>query len=99
VLDDLDLLLIMTVNPGFGGQELLPAMLGKVAAARGLLERCGRDIDLEVDGGVTLSNARELACAGATVFVAGTTVFHHPEGAAAGVRELASAARAGACHE
>jgi ribulose-phosphate 3-epimerase len=73
VLDDLDLILIMTVNPGFGGQAFIPAMLQKVAAARELLG--DRDIILQVDGGIDRNTAPTLAKAGANAFVAGTAVF------------------------
>ena len=88
LLDDIDLLLIMTVNPGFGGQQLIPASLRKVRDARRRIAESGKTIDLEVDGGVGPDNARALAEAGADVFVAGTTVFGHPDGAAAGIRAI-----------
>ena len=88
LLDDIDLLLIMTVNPGFGGQELIPATARKVREARRRISEAGKTIDLEVDGGIGPDNARELAGAGADVFVAGTTVFRHPEGAVAGIRAI-----------
>ena len=88
LLDDIDLLLIMTVNPGFGGQKLIPATVQKVRDAARIIAESGRQIDLEVDGGVGPENARELADAGADVFVAGTSVFKHPEGAAGGIRAL-----------
>lgn len=91
VLEDVDQLLIMTVNPGCGGQSLLPATLGKVARARALLDAAGRDIPLEVDGGITQDNARLAVEAGANVLVAGTSVFGHPNGPAAGVRALREA--------
>ena len=91
LLDDLDLLLIMTVNPGFGGQKLISATIGKVRDASERIRTSGRSIDLEVDGGVGPDNARELAAMGATVFVAGTTVFKHPGGAAAGIRAIRAA--------
>lgn len=73
VIDDLDLILIMSVNPGFGGQKFIPDALRKLAQARALIG--GRPIDLEVDGGVTAENARALADAGANVLVAGTSVY------------------------
>ena len=91
LLDDIDLVLIMTVNPGFGGQKLIPATVRKVEEASQRIRTAGRSIDLEVDGGVGPDNARELAAAGADVFVAGTTVFKHPDGAAAGIRSIRSA--------
>ena len=73
VIDQLDLILIMTVNPGFGGQSFIPAMLEKIRQARALIGP--RAIDLEVDGGVTAANAGEIARAGANVLVAGSAVF------------------------
>jgi ribulose-phosphate 3-epimerase len=73
VMDQLDLILIMTVNPGYGGQSFLPSMLEKVRQARALIG--GRDIDLEVDGGVTAKNAGEIYRAGANVLVAGSAIF------------------------
>ena len=88
LLDDIDLLLIMTVNPGFGGQALIPATIRKVQDARQKIAESGKQIDLEVDGGVGPDNARVLAEAGADVFVAGTTIFRHPEGAADGIRAI-----------
>lgn len=79
VLDDLDLLTIMSVNPGFGGQTFLPSALPKVAqAAKMLGDRLGR-VELEVDGGVTAQNAAPCRSAGATVLVAGTGVFAAPD--------------------
>jgi ribulose-phosphate 3-epimerase len=73
VIADVDLLLIMSVNPGFGGQGFIAESLAKIRQARALIG--GRPIDLEVDGGVTIENIRDLALAGADVFVAGTSVF------------------------
>jgi ribulose-phosphate 3-epimerase len=73
VIDLLDLVLIMSVNPGFGGQAFIPAALDKIAAARALA--AGRPIDIEVDGGVTADNAAKVAAAGANALVAGSAVF------------------------
>ena len=73
VIDDVDLVLVMSVNPGFGGQSFIPESLTKLAQARALIG--GRDIDLEVDGGVTAANARAIADAGANVLVAGSSVY------------------------
>jgi ribulose-phosphate 3-epimerase len=87
-----DLLLIMTVNPGFGGQSFIPAMLDKIARARALLAARNPLGELEVDGGVDLRTIGPAHAAGAQVFVAGTAVFGHPDGPAAGVRALAAAA-------
>ncbi len=73
VLDDVDLILVMSVNPGFGGQQFIPSALEKIARIRAMIG--DRDIDLEVDGGVTAQNAGEIAAAGANVLVAGSAVF------------------------
>ena len=73
VLDDIDLLLVMSVNPGFGGQSFIPETLNKLAQAKALIGN--RPIDLEVDGGITADNARAVAEAGANVFVAGSSVY------------------------
>jgi ribulose-phosphate 3-epimerase len=75
VLDDLDLVLLMTVNPGFGGQGFIDACLPKVHALRAMLDRRGSEAELEVDGGVKVSNIAAIAHAGADVFVAGSAVF------------------------
>lgn len=75
VLDKLDLLLLMSVNPGFGGQSFIPAVLPKIEAARRLIDASGRDIRLEVDGGVNLQTIGRCAAAGADMFVAGTAIF------------------------
>ncbi len=86
VLDEVDLLVIMSVNPGFGGQAFIPRSVAKVARARAMIEshRPGA-IELEVDGGVSAKTAPALAAAGATVLVAGSAVFGHPGGPGAGV--------------
>lgn len=73
VLEDIDLLLVMSVNPGFGGQSFIPETLNKLRQARALIG--ARPIDLEVDGGITADNARAVAEAGANVFVAGSSVY------------------------
>jgi ribulose-phosphate 3-epimerase len=73
VMDDLDLILIMSVNPGFGGQKYIPAMTDKIASAKALIGN--RPIDVEVDGGVTADNAGEIARAGANALVAGSAIF------------------------
>ena len=75
VLDKIDLLLLMSVNPGFGGQSLLPSVYGKLRQARAMLDASGHDIRLQVDGGVTVKNIRALAEAGADTFVVGTAIF------------------------
>lgn len=94
VLDDLDLLLIMTVNPGFGGQAFIPRSLDKVARARRMIEkRRPGEVDIEVDGGVSAGTAPALVRAGATVLVAGSAVFGHPGGPQAGVDTIRAAIR------
>ncbi|RME67676.1 MAG: ribulose-phosphate 3-epimerase [Alphaproteobacteria bacterium] len=75
VLDLVDLVLVMTVNPGFGGQQFLDSQLPKIAALRRLIDAAGRAIDLEVDGGVTVATAPAILAAGADVLVAGTASF------------------------
>jgi ribulose-phosphate 3-epimerase len=75
VLDELDLVLIMSVNPGFGGQTFIPEALNKLRAVRERIDRSGRDIWLEVDGGVKVGNIAEIARAGADTFVAGSAIF------------------------
>jgi ribulose-phosphate 3-epimerase len=76
VFDLLDLILIMTVNPGFGGQAFLPSQLAKIKAARARIDASGRDVMLEVDGGINPETAKQAVAAGAGVLVAGTAVFH-----------------------
>jgi ribulose-phosphate 3-epimerase len=75
VLEEVDQILVMTVNPGFGGQSFIEAMLPKIDKIRGWIEKYGLDVDLQVDGGVTKDNIGRAASAGANVFVAGTSVF------------------------
>ena len=75
VLDDLDLVLLMTVNPGFGGQSFIDACLPKIHALRAMLDRRGSEAELEVDGGVKVSNIAQVSHAGADVFVAGSALF------------------------
>ena len=75
VLDKLDLILIMSVNPGFGGQSFIPAALDKLKRVRALIDRSGRGIRLEVDGGVKVDNIASIAHAGADTFVAGSAIF------------------------
>ena len=79
VLDDLDLVLLMTVNPGFGGQSFIEACLPKIHALRGMLDKRGLETELEVDGGVKISNIDRISHAGADVFVAGSAVFGSPD--------------------
>jgi ribulose-phosphate 3-epimerase len=75
VIDKVDLVLIMSVNPGFGGQSFIDAALRKVERARHLIDQSGRDIRLEVDGGIKVDNIRAVADAGADTFVAGSAIF------------------------
>jgi len=92
VMDKLDLILLMSVNPGFGGQSFIPHTLQKIAAVRKLIEASGRDILLQVDGGIKTDNIAEVAAAGADTFVAGSAIFGKPDyaGIIAGMRrELA----------
>jgi ribulose-phosphate 3-epimerase len=79
VIEKVDLILIMSVNPGFGGQSFIDAALRKVELARRLIERSGRDIRLEVDGGIKVDNIRRVADAGADTFVAGSAIFGQPD--------------------
>jgi ribulose-phosphate 3-epimerase len=79
VLEEVDQILVMTVNPGFGGQSFIEAMLPKIEKLRGWIEKAGLEIDLEVDGGITEANIGRAASAGANVFVAGTSVFKHAD--------------------
>jgi len=83
VLDDVDLVLVMSVNPGFGGQSFLPAALPKIEAIRAMIERRGLAVDLEVDGGVAADTAAKVTRAGADVLVAGSAVFGKADRAAA----------------
>jgi ribulose-phosphate 3-epimerase len=79
VLDKVDLILIMSVNPGFGGQSFIDSALRKIERARKLIDASGRDIRLEVDGGIKVDNIRRVADAGADTFVAGSAIFNAPD--------------------
>lgn len=79
VLGDLDMVLLMSVNPGFGGQKFIPRTLSKIRELRRMIDEKGYDVKIEIDGGVTLDNAREIVTAGADVLVAGNTVFKSPD--------------------
>ncbi|WKS99751.1 ribulose-phosphate 3-epimerase [Gallibacterium salpingitidis] len=79
VMDKIDIILIMSVNPGFGGQSFLPSALVKLQQARERIKASGRDIRLEVDGGVKIDNIAEIARAGADMFVAGSAIFGKPD--------------------
>ena len=79
VIEDIDLILIMSVNPGFGGQSFIDSALRKIEAARKRIEASGKDIRLEVDGGIKADNIRRVADAGADTFVAGSAIFGKPD--------------------
>lgn len=79
VMDKLDIILLMSVNPGFGGQSFIPGTLDKLRQVRKLIDDSGFDIRLEVDGGVKVDNIHEIAAAGADMFVAGSAIFNQPD--------------------
>ena len=79
VMDKVDMVLLMSVNPGFGGQKFIPGTLDKLREARALIDASGREIRLESDGGVSVKNIREIAAAGADTFVAGSAIFNAPD--------------------
>ena len=82
VLDKIDIVLIMSVNPGFGGQQFIPASLDKLKEVRKIIDQSGRDIRLEIDGGVKIENIGDICAAGADTFVAGSAIFNADEYAA-----------------
>ncbi len=88
VIDQIDLLLVMTVNPGFGGQAYIQAMEQKVVEARGLIDRSGSDVAIEVDGGISTATAPGARLAGADLLVAGSAILQHLGGKVAAVAEL-----------
>ena len=96
VLTETDLVLAMTVNPGFGGQAYIPSVEKKVARLRRLIDESGLPIELEVDGGITADTIRGAAAAGADVFISGSWMYAHSDGKAAAVRQLRAAAVSGA---
>ena len=102
VIDSIDLVLIMSVNPGFGGQRFIPTSLAKLQRARRIIEDSGFDIRLQIDGGVKTDNIADIAAAGADTFVAGTAIFGSADYAAtiAALREQIAAgqARSGQAH-
>lgn len=95
VLDKVDMVLLMSVNPGFGGQKFIPGTLDKLREARKMIDHSGYDIRLEIDGGVKVDNIREIAEAGADTFVAGSAIFNTPDYKAtiAAMREELAAAK------
>ncbi|EGJ12379.1 ribulose-phosphate 3-epimerase [Rubrivivax benzoatilyticus] len=96
VIDKVDLVLIMSVNPGFGGQSFIDSALRKIEKARRTIDASGRDIRLEVDGGIKVDNIRRVADAGADTFVAGSAIFGQPDYAAVIAAMRAELARRGA---
>jgi ribulose-phosphate 3-epimerase len=95
VIDDLDMILLMSVNPGFGGQKFIDSSLDKLRQARRMIDACGRDIRLEIDGGVKTDNIREIAAAGADTFVAGSAIFGSDDYAATIAKMKSEIAAAG----
>jgi ribulose-phosphate 3-epimerase len=93
VLEDLDLVLVMSVNPGFGGQSFIPSALEKLRVVREKIDRTDKPVRLEIDGGVKPDNIGEIARAGADTFVAGSAIFGHPDYAQV-IREMHAAVAA-----
>lgn len=91
ILPYVDQILVMTVNPGFGGQSYIPTMTAKIARLAEMIAAAGLRVEIEVDGGIDTDTAPEAVRAGARVLVAGTAVFGHPAGVAAGIRALREA--------
>jgi ribulose-phosphate 3-epimerase len=95
VLESLQLALVMTVNPGFGGQEFIPETLGKIRQIRNAIQERGLDCEIEVDGGINYETARSVVDAGADVLVCGTAVYGSKDGVAIAIQRLLSAATSG----
>ena len=95
VIDDLDMILLMSVNPGFGGQKFIDSSLDKLRQARKIIDASGREIRLEIDGGVKAGNIREIAAAGADTFVAGSAIFGSDDYAATIAKMKSEIAAAG----
>ena len=93
VLEVTDMVLVMTVNPGFSGQNHMPTMAKKVKMVTEMIRQSGRDIIIEVDGGITAETLPPIFKAGATAFVAATAIFKHPQGIEAGIQALRFASR------
>ncbi|NBU75467.1 MAG: ribulose-phosphate 3-epimerase [Planctomycetes bacterium] len=93
VIDMVDLVLVMTVNPGFGGQQYLPETEGKIRSLRRLLDQRDRFVELEVDGGITAASAPRAVAAGARVLVAGSSIFGHAGGIAPGLDALVNSVK------
>ena len=94
ILPDLDLVLLMSVNPGFGGQEFIPSALDRLRRLRRMIEEIGGETEVEVDGGIDPSTAGPVVAAGATVLVAGSAIFRSPHGVAQALHGLRTAAQA-----
>ena len=94
VLHDLDMVLLMSVNPGFGGQAFIPSTLDKLRAVRSKIDATGKPIRLEIDGGVKADNIGEIAAAGADTFVAGSAIFNAPGSNKDGYAEVIARMRA-----
>lgn len=92
ILPFVDMVLVMTVNPGFGGQAFIPETLAKIREIRQMITVLGRPVDVEVDGGIDVQTARQVVAHGANVLVAGTSVFHAPEGIQPAIYALRKAA-------
>jgi ribulose-phosphate 3-epimerase len=93
ILAEVDVVLVMTVEPGFGGQAFMPSMLEKVREVRQMIDRVRPEIDLEVDGGIDVDSTPQVVAAGARVLVAGSSIFHVPGGIAKGMDALRDAAK------
>jgi ribulose-phosphate 3-epimerase len=94
VLDLVDMVLVMTVNPGFGGQSYIASMEPKVAEVRAMIDRAGLDVDIEVDGGIGPTTIAAAAAAGANIFITGTSLYRHPDGLKSAVTEMRALAEA-----
>ena len=93
ILAEVDIVLVMTVEPGFGGQAFMPSMLEKIRQVRQLIDTTRREIELEVDGGIDVHSTAQVVAAGAGVLVAGSSIFHAPGGIAKGMETLRAAAK------
>jgi ribulose-phosphate 3-epimerase len=93
VFDILDVIVVMTVNPGFGGQTLIPSTLSKIKQLRAMIEQSGRGVDLEVDGGMNVKTIKQAVEAGANILIAGSTIFNNKHSVQEGIDRLRAAAR------
>jgi ribulose-phosphate 3-epimerase len=94
VLDLVDMVLVMTVNPGFGGQSYIATMEPKIAEVRAMIDRAGLDVDIEVDGGIGPTTIAAAANAGANIFITGTSLYRHPDGLRSAVAQMRAQAEA-----